>query len=439
MFWREGLPRSNLGNCVLVHTWVSEPTCSAGGYRELYFADLAERLTEMGHTCVLLPHLPHGKSLSLGPYLRCLGALKAGGRRFIPEEILPGIPGICSTWIHAMMNFPLEEPHRIRDLSFGSSVYQQDLRDWTGLSAFYPLVARSMAKGMGRRGIHPGTFVLLHENYSWEKILVHALRREHPEMAITGYLHTTPSRNFLSHCLPAGSPDLGYLPDTIVTNGPFTARFLTSRNYPAGKVVPGGALRYTALMERARSSPPPDPSLPPAVLVTLPIDGDESVELLDRVFEALGGDGQIAIWCKPHPFLPPDLLARALPEEALDRIWITREPLEALLPGVRAVLYSTSISCIDALAMGVPVVKVLSERRIDIDPVGEARGKTPFIRAARTPAELSGEVHAILGREFTVEERAWLTGLMAEIFAPVTAETYAAFAGRRDPPPPSRP
>jgi hypothetical protein len=436
MLRHDGLAPGSLENCIVVHTWVSESTCAAAGYRELYFSDLVDWLAEKGHSCILLPHLPHGKTLSPAPYLRCLGALEAAGKRFIPEESLLGLREICSIWLRAIPNFPREESHRIGDLSFGCCVYKQDLRDWTGLSAFYPLVARSLVKGMGKKGIHPRILVLLHENYSWEKMLVHALRRWQPGTTVIGYLHTTPSRNFLMHCLSGDSPDAEFLPDIIVTNGPFTARFLTDRNYPRERVIPGGALRYSALMERARSAPPENPALPPAVLVALPLDGDESVELLDKVYEALGHDTGIAIWCKPHPFLPPDILTQALPPGAQDRIRITKEPLESLLPKVGVLIYSTSISCIDALAMGVPVLKVMPERRIDIDPVGECRGKTPFIRAARTMGEIAGEVHAILGHRFTTEERAWLARLMAGIFSPVTGETYALFTREWHPPGP---
>jgi surface carbohydrate biosynthesis protein (TIGR04326 family) len=229
------------------------------------------------------------------------------------------------------------------------------------------------------------------------------------------------------HYLPENSPDLGYLPDSVITNGQLAARFLTSRNYPEGKVITGGALRYSAILKRALASPRPGSPPPGAVLVTLPIEADESVELLDKVYEALAGDTGITIWCKPHPFLPPDLLARSLPGEVMSRVQFTRDPLDSLLPGMGAVIYSTSISCIDALVMGVPVLKILSERRIDIDPVGEFQGKTPFIHTARTPAEISREVHAILGLKFTADERSRLAGLIGEIFSPVTDETYAAF------------
>jgi len=82
--------------------------------------------------------------------------------------------------------------------------------------------------------------------------------------------------------------------------------------------------------------------------------------------------------------------------------------------------------------MGVPVLKVLSERRIDIDRVGEYRGRTPYIRTARTPAEISKAVQTILGQRFSDEERSHLTGLMDGIFFPVTDVTYTSFTMEKE-------
>ena len=430
ILWREDLPRSDIRNCILIHTWVAESTCSAEGYRELYYADLQDRLMERGHTCILLPHFPPGKNLSLAPYLGCIRALKNSRRRFLPEELFLGLPEIFSIWLRSILNYPRPEMHRIRNLSFGGCVYLQDLEDWTGLSIFYPLVVHSLARGLRDREVHPDILVLLHENYSWEKAFIHALRRWHPSMTIIGYLHTTPSKYFLMHLLPESSPDFTYLPDLVITNGPRTSEVLLAGNYPGERVITGGALRYVSLTERASGYPPGDGEVPRAILVALSIDLDESVEILDKVSEALARSPGLFVSCKPHPFLPLDRLFRAVAPEVFQRIPLTQDPLDSLLAGIGVLVYSTSSSCMDALAMGVPVLKIVSDRRLDIDPVGDCRGRTPYVRAARNPEEIASEVRNLAGRRFTPEERRQLAEIVAGIFARVTEETYTAFTRR---------
>jgi hypothetical protein len=430
IFWREDLPSKNIRDCILIHTWVAESTCSAKGYRELYCGDLQDRLMERGHTCILLPHLPPGKNLSLAPYLGCIRALKNSRRRFLPEELFLGLPEILSIWLRSILNYPRPGIHLIRNLSFGGCVYLQDLEDWMGLSICYPLAIHSLARGLRRREIHPDILVLLHENYSWEKAFIHGLRASFPSMRIHGYLHTTPSKYFLMHLLPESSPDFTYLPDLIITNGPRTSEFLLAGNYPRERVITGGALRYVSLTERASGYPPGDGEVPRTILVALPIDLDESVEILDKVSEALARSPGLVVSCKPHPFLALDRLFRAVDPEVFQRILLTQDPLDSLLAGTGVLVYSTSSSCMDALAMGVPVLKIVSERRLDIDPVGDCRGRTPYVRAARNPEEIASEVRNLAMRTFTPEERRQLAEIVAGIFARVTEETYAAFTRR---------
>ncbi|HUK37616.1 MAG TPA: hypothetical protein VLV30_00715 [Methanomicrobiales archaeon] len=429
--WRNGIPRRDLGG-ILVHTWASGSTCSAEGYRELYYADLQERLVEKGHPCTLLPHLPLGRHLSPLAYLGCLAALKRSGRPFLAEEYFLGFGAILSAWWRSILNRPAPEVHRIQGISFGGCVYRQDLEDWTGLSIFYPLVVRSLARALKEHGVSPDILVLLHENYSWEKAFLHALRTWHPATTVIGYLHTSVSEFFLMHQLPASSPDLAYLPDIVNTNGPVASQLLAGWNYPKERLVTAGALRYASLAKVGAGPARSNGGEKGTVLVALPIDPDEAAELLEMAHEALAKDPSLTLACKLHPFLPIERLERLVGPEVLGRIRVTTDPLGALLPATAVLVYSTSSSCMDALAVGVPVLKIVSGRRLDIDPVAAYRGQTPYIRAARTADEIASGVRGLIGRRFSPEERDRLRGIMAGFFAPVTDATYDAFAVRKD-------
>ncbi|HXW98848.1 MAG TPA: hypothetical protein VEI51_03910, partial [Methanomicrobiales archaeon] len=237
---------------------------------------------------------------------------------------------------------------------------------------------------------------------------------------------------FLMHQLPASSPDFAYLPDIINTNGPVASELLAGWNYPKGRVVTAGALRYASLAKLGMGAARGNGEARRTGLVALPIDPDEAAELLEMVHEALAGDPSIPLACKPHPFLSPEQLGRLVRPEVFARIRVTTDPLDTLLPSTAVLVYSTSSSCMDALAVGVPVLKVVSGRRLDIDPVAAYRGRTPYIRAARTPEEIASEVRDLAVRRFSAEERDRLRGIVRGFFAPVTDATYDAFTVRKE-------
>ena len=145
-------------------------------------------------------------------------------------------------------------------------------------------------------------------------------------------------------------------------------------------------------------------------ILTLPGVLDESVELLEKVCAALG-TGNRRVIAKVHPFIPVRRLERSVKTNVLERFEFTSKPLDEILPGADLLIYSTSSTCIDALSYGIPVLRVLSDRRLDIDPLLDFRGRTPYIGVATHPGEIAAMIHDLTLREFSDRENDERTGL----------------------------
>jgi surface carbohydrate biosynthesis protein (TIGR04326 family) len=190
----------------------------------------------------------------------------------------------------------------------------------------------------------------------WEAALNAVRRTAAPGMRTIGFQHTVVPRNLFNYLhaptefdeAPAagGLP----LPDIIAVNGPVARERLSACGYPGVREVE--AVRHEYLIAPTDLGPA---ALPPRVLVVGPLGRAEARALVGLVCAALVGlEAKVLI--KAHPGRPLDVLI----DEAggLPAGWeLTRAPISELLPGVRAVIVSSSTVSIEALATGCRVVQ----------------------------------------------------------------------------------
>ncbi|MFQ5875040.1 MAG: hypothetical protein ACE5JL_14765, partial [Dehalococcoidia bacterium] len=130
---------------------------------------------------------------------------------------------------------------------------------------------------------------------------------------------------------------------------------------------------------------------------------------------------------KCHPLMPFRRIARALGLAPLpEHIQVSEEPLERLLQEGGVMVYSTGLSCIEALDLGVPVVHLQPDLNLDLDPLDFAPEVRPSVR---TPRELAAAVeHIVRDRQslVTTYGEQWRT-VVQQLLGEVSEETYALF------------
>ncbi|HVN74457.1 MAG TPA: hypothetical protein VMT44_07690, partial [Methanoregula sp.] len=224
---------------VILHTWVAQASIASWEYREMFFGDLREHLRALGHPVVLMPHVPYDVA-----FPETLAALDRQQAPFFTEESSLSRRDILATFLAVVRDYPRWSEHRLSGISFSHAAYTQAFRDWQSLQLLIPSVSARVIRGMAARQVPVKALIFTYENNAWEKALVKSLRECYPRAICTGYQHSTTTPNFLYYYLSRAGTEQKFLPDRIVTNGEYPASFLKQNNFPADRVVAGGALRY---------------------------------------------------------------------------------------------------------------------------------------------------------------------------------------------------
>jgi hypothetical protein len=407
---------------ILIHTWMSRNSSVDGYYHEGFFGDLQKKLQQLEYDAILVPHIPYDLPFKTG-----VTALEHSGTRFLTEEQFLSPYSLLCIIGSCFLHLPHLKEYSIEGIVITNTVQFQQYRDWESLQLLMPLFWEAITQKFSSDSIRIRSFILLHENYSFEKAIIEGFRSVDDRITMIGYQHSTVTSNHISYCISQINADKTFLPDLIITNGTFPREVLIRNNYPSDIVVVGGALRYIGKSGTQQSSRHvPAGKDGKYIILTLPGVLDESVEIIEKVYEALHSDSRRVI-VKIHPFIPEDRLAQSVKRTILNRFEFTGEPLERILPDAALLIYSTSSTCVDALSCGIPVLRVLSDRRLDIDPLLDFRTRTPYIGVATHPHEIDKMMEKLTAREFSLLEQKELAEIVRSIFGPVTSETYTLF------------
>ena len=406
---------------IVLNSWVAQSSIESGTYRELFFSDLQEKLTEMGYPIVLLPHIPYDVKFS-----DTLEALETTHKRFITEESCLSVPDIIRVFFRTMRNIPRWSDHRLKTIYFSHSVYLQNFQDWLNLQILVPSLCECIIEGLSRKNVLIRTFIFTFENNAWEKAFMKKLRQCYPETTIIGYQHSTITPNFLYYYVSTSPIDQRYIPDFVITNGEYPSSFLKENNFPRERIVTGGALRYN-MGKKTNPVPPGSLFHNNRILITPPGIIDEAAEMLEKVFRALKDDHELELLVKIHPFVPRARIEAGLPDDIIHKIQYTTTPLREILPSAKVLVYSSTTTCIEALSLGIPVLTIKSETRLGLDPLENFHGMTPFISVANHVEDIEDAIFMMKELTMTKKDKEIIDRIVKDIFGEVTDETYRLF------------
>jgi hypothetical protein len=163
------------------------------------------------------------------------------------------------------------------------------------------------------------------------------------------------------------------------------------------------------------------------VLVPLASSASEYRHAYAFLREAFAGLRQHEVRIRPHPeFTLEEILGRlAAPHDAFYRV--SRGPLAEDLAWADAVVYASSTVSVEALSLGIPVVRLEFGEALGTDPLSEWHGRLKW--SARKPSELIeafGRIAAVSEQQFAVwQEEA--QAYARRYLRPVTEERLRAF------------
>lgn len=203
------------------------------------------------------------------------------------------------------------------------------------------------------------------ENRSWEKMLVSACRKNCPGAKIIGYQHSSIVPRHLNFSMQRGEYSEMPAPDKIITLGDVTRGVLENWNFPKDILKTGCALRQSAPQGSACGSAWKDIK---TVLVALASNVEEYIKVLMFLEEALGTGCPYDIVIRPHPIISfQKALAVFTPAHLKYRL--SHLPLKDDLQGCDLMLYASSTLCLEAVAIGKPVIYLELDNFLSSDPM----------------------------------------------------------------------
>jgi hypothetical protein len=407
---------------VLIHTWVDERSFDdKGSYRENYFGNLPDYLRKSGKNVVIVPHL-----LSTGPYRKIVDSMSKSKDVFLLPHSLLSIRDVISVFFTTLVNVPqkLSFP-KFEDMDISEVINDGLKNDWVGTYVAFDLLIYRFVRRLKEKGYSVDTMLYPYENQIWERVLCTAMRRFFPHTYLIGYQHSSISRMYLNYFISKLETDIIPFPDRVVTNGKYTRDLFVESGYPAKKVVQGGAVRYTYLLESKISARHREGS--PVVLVTPSIGMFEAMELIWKVLKAFEHRNDYRVLIKCHPDMPFERISEHLRIKLPDHFTVSDSPFADLLKGSDVLIYTYSTTCIEAIASGIPAVHVESDLTVDLDPLDFYPGAG---LSARNPEEIVKGVEEAITmdeKELSRKRKIW-SDVVRNLFGSVDDSVYRLFS-----------
>ncbi len=340
------------GESVIVNTYVHKGDISKEGvFTDRYFPFLHEYLEKSGYLIKVLPIL-YGFKFN---FFSIFKALRRSSQYFIiPEDYL----GVFD-YLAAVFSYFKFLKQRIRFPGFNGFGMEEVIREekfakFTSSLAEAILLYRFFIRMRKKEGSCKKV-ILWYENQVLHKAIIAGVRAVFPETRIIGAQLFLFSSNILNLFPSESEVEAGIAPDMLLemSEGQCSQARSFTRSIPC-KIVP--ALRYAHLFRDDYSNGFDTAKVRKNILVLLPFNIDEAIELLIGLKNILDKiDKGVAIAIKTHPDYSPDDFRKAFgSKEWSERFKFTSVSMaEALLSAFVAVS-SNSGSMVEAAIKGVP-------------------------------------------------------------------------------------
>jgi len=390
LFCEKGNSNNDL---ILLHTWIDHRSFSQNNsFKDAYFGKLSNYIAEKQKNIILIPYILHTVS-----YKKTIKKLINCNEQFL----IPSADLKLSDILH-IFKATMEKPSKkeypyFASIDISGLIYNDNLNDWIDTRMASNLLLYYVVKNWKKRGIAIERFIHTFENHVWEKIYCTALREYYPLATLVGYQHAAISKMYLNYFISDIEHAIIPFPDRVITNGGYSTDLLLDSGYDSNKLICGGAIRYEYLIEilkQLAQKKMEKQNRSMNILVTSSIDKNESVELVIKVLKAFESNDMYNIIIKCHPVMPYQQIANELGITSLPaHFTVSMEPISALLSNCDLLLYTSSTTCIEALAAEVPILHVGSNFIIDRDVLDSRSNLHP---SAKTVEDIQIEVNKIM-------------------------------------------
>jgi hypothetical protein len=419
----QGYSENNIKDAVLIHTYIDETNFSKDNiFRDRYFPGLEIFLNDNGFQVIVLPVM---FNLNRSFYSAWLWA-KSSPTNFInPFKFYRLVD-----YIYAIRTAfrAIHLPTRL--VSFRgddlSSLFKAEAAR-TSFDSLLEILYLRLPLRLKQNGINCLAVIAEFENMIPEKMLIQGFREHQRNAELIGFQHSAVYPLLLCQYTPVEERDIAPMYDRIVCNGHKFREILVSEGLAPDIAFVGAALRYRHLTSRDDISFLPNESLSIDVFVPLPLMMPAGVELLDKLIASFGSEPGIRVMLKAHPMSTINALLSAAQIGALPpHFQITKSEMSTILPRTRVMVGLSTCTMFEAVAAGVPVVRLHRETAIDLDPLAFLGDFSPVVRSA---VELLKTVKDLLNLSDAEKQNIQLAGreILSEAFHPCDKDGMNAF------------
>ncbi len=207
-----------------------------------------------------------------------------------------------------------------------------------------------------------GLFLYAFEHHTWEKMFCEGIKKSSSTTTLAGYAIVFVNPMYTCYSLSEYERSEP-LPDIIFVSGEQGRSMLIESGFDKNLIRIGGAIRYPDFLLQAKKQ---DHALGKRIVLALSGELNSSLELVYKALDAYSSSPGVDVIIKCHPTVPYSALSRHLPRLPA-HFSVADTPISQLLPESCLVLYTESTVCVEAVALGVPVIHVRSDHSIDIN------------------------------------------------------------------------
>ncbi|MEW6530055.1 MAG: hypothetical protein AB1473_04405 [Thermodesulfobacteriota bacterium] len=419
------LPLQNLD--VLLITWSQENMFDTHPREsDRYFGELPRHLRARRYR---VAHVVH-------PYPRTLRELvepaRTSGELIVfPDECWNLLDVLRIAWRTLIQRWPIRSKFILQGLDLTPLLVSETLAERAKTREMLAMQWYYVARFLARQGFAPRVVIIPFENQPWEKAFRVGAREFLTDTRILSYMHGPFAPLWLPLSMSGHDASRKLISGPIIVPGPVWARLMAEQGYPQEQVQVGPAFRFSHLfthkddVRHFESTGIRDRA---SILVAGSHSAQDTLELLCKVFEALGDFRGMEVVIKFHPDIGEtrgrellDSVVALLGRERVPRHFtVIDRPIGELLQSAAVLIdMGTSVS-LEALALGVHVVHVQPDLWFDMDTLGH------FPEAniqGRSPRDIRQAVETLLREDLNKSrERAKASyARLNELFSPESA------------------
>jgi len=337
---------------IIVDTFVHNNSLSEdGSFIDRYFPYLHEYLSNQGKRVMIHPVL-YGMKFN---YLTLYRKLHRSKSRFIIPEDYLRFSDYCKSLTFPVRYLWTRVVSPLLDKFDMDDILKEEKRLQT-LAGIRAVIVYRLFMRLGQAGFSPAVVLNWYENQIIDKALIAGVRQYLTSARVIGAQMFQHSQNFLNWYPSQSEVEKKLVPDILLETSQHQCDIVQAFTDDIPCAV-AGALRYQHVFEdNSINSLSCDNKQ--IILVLLPFDIAESVEMLEILHDALGDiRNDAAVLIKNHPDYSPEKLIRSYGQKQWPkRFDLISGVLSEALGNASIVISSNSSSMVEAAVKGVPVI-----------------------------------------------------------------------------------